>query len=96
MGAECGADLPGSGRSVRSPCADWRTGGHDRGVRKIVLVAAIGPLAEHRDRARRILFHEVHVDTPLAECEQREVEVGGPASSTVTVGPSGGRRVDRM
>ncbi|MGY1976908.1 adenylyl-sulfate kinase [Nocardia gipuzkoensis] len=57
---------------------------------QIVLVAAIGPLAEYRDRARRTLFHEVHVDTPLAECEQREVEVGGPAASTVTVGPSGG------
>ncbi|MGY2009973.1 adenylyl-sulfate kinase [Nocardia gipuzkoensis] len=39
---------------------------------QIVFVAAIGPLAEYRDRARRTLFHEVHVDTPLAECEQRD------------------------
>ncbi|MFE7742277.1 adenylyl-sulfate kinase [Nocardia sp. NPDC057455] len=45
---------------------------------QVVLVSAISPLAEHRDRARRIHadagvpFHEVYVDTPLDECEQRD------------------------
>ena len=43
-----------------------------------VLVPAISPLQEHRDLARSvhgdagIEFHEVFVDTPLADCERRD------------------------
>ncbi len=41
----------------------------------IVITAFISPYRSDRDRARAILpemFHEVHVDTSLAECERRD------------------------
>jgi bifunctional enzyme CysN/CysC len=42
---------------------------------QIVITAFISPYRSDRDRAREIipgLFHEVHVDTSLAECERRD------------------------
>jgi adenylyl-sulfate kinase len=42
----------------------------------VVLVAAISPVRETRDRARSLIgdFLEVHVSTPLEECIKRDVK----------------------
>jgi adenylyl-sulfate kinase len=42
----------------------------------VVLVAAISPVRETRDRARNLIgdFLEVHVSTPLDECIKRDVK----------------------
>jgi bifunctional enzyme CysN/CysC len=48
------------------------------GSGQVVLVPAISPLAEHRELARKVHrddglpFFEVHIDTPLEICEQRD------------------------
>jgi bifunctional enzyme CysN/CysC len=48
------------------------------GSGQVVLVPAISPLAEHRELAERVHrdagldFYEVHVDTPLEICEERD------------------------
>lgn len=43
-----------------------------------VLVALISPFASDRQRARQLIpsghFHEIHCDSSLAECEQRDVK----------------------